>query len=67
LPVVPPEAASQTAHHALVTAGGRDNADSVASLLLPVGTSSQTVGLDRAEGETTEHDWVLDGGSVSSR
>jgi hypothetical protein len=46
--VVPPEATSQAAQHVLDTAGGPDNADSVASLLGPVSTRD-TADLGRAE------------------
>jgi hypothetical protein len=47
--VVPPEATSQAAQHVLDTAGGQDNADSVASLLGPVSSSRDTADLGRAE------------------
>ena len=50
--VVPPEASSQAAQHALDTAGERDNVDSVASLLGPVGSAGHTAAPDRGGRET---------------
>jgi hypothetical protein len=62
--VVPPEASSQTAHHALMTAGRRGNTANVESLLISPGQAGHVMGIGRGEAGTAEQRWELDGGRV---
>ena len=62
--VVPPEAAAQTAHAALMAAGHRGNTDDVEALLRSSSFTMHVLDSVGGEAEAAQQRWELDGGHV---
>ena len=62
--VVPPDAAPQTAHAALIAAGQRGNTDDVDALLRSSSFTMHVLDSIGGEAEAARQRWELDGGPV---